>query len=116
MGDGRKITCWPTDRLINLAAAEGHPSAVMDMSFANQALSVEYIVKNRGQLAAGVHPVPRDTDQEVGRLKAGIPWNQHRLPQQRTAEISGELARRDLVPAPGGMKWRYFLERLPNTC
>ena len=69
MGDGRKIYLLADGRLINLAAAEGHPSAVMDMSFANQALSVEYIVKNRGQLAAGVHPVPRDTDQEVGRLK-----------------------------------------------
>ena len=69
MGDGRKIYLLADGRLINLAAAEGHPSAVMDMSFANQALSVEYIVKNRGQLAAGVHSVPRDTDQEVGRLK-----------------------------------------------
>ena len=69
MGDGRKIYLLADGRLINLAAAEGHPSAVMDMSFANQALSVEYIVKNRGQLDAGVHSVPRDTDQEVGRLK-----------------------------------------------
>ena len=54
---------------INLAAAEGHPSAVMDMSFANQALCVEYIVKNQGKLSANVHTVPKETDEEVGRLK-----------------------------------------------
>jgi adenosylhomocysteinase len=56
-------------RLINLAAAEGHPSAVMDMSFANQALSCEYLVKNHSNLASGVHIVPREIDAEVGRLK-----------------------------------------------
>ena len=69
MQDGRKIYLLGEGRLINLAAAEGHPSAVMDMSFANQALSVEYIVKNRGQLKPGVHGVPVATDREVGRLK-----------------------------------------------
>ena len=67
--DGRKLYLLGEGRLINLAAAEGHPSAVMDMSFANQALSVEYIVKNRGQLRPGVHSVPAETDREVGRLK-----------------------------------------------
>ena len=67
--DGRKLYLLGEGRLINLAAAEGHPSAVMDMSFANQALAVEYIVKNRGQLAPGVHSVPAATDREVGRLK-----------------------------------------------
>jgi adenosylhomocysteinase len=67
--DGRRIYLLGEGRLINLAAAEGHPSAVMDMSFANQALSVEYLVQNRGKLDAGVYVVPRETDQEVGRLK-----------------------------------------------
>lgn len=67
--DGRKIYLLAEGRLINLAAAEGHPSAVMDMSFANQALSVEHIVKNRGQLTPGVHDVPKEIDEEVGRLK-----------------------------------------------
>ena len=67
--DGRKLYLLGEGRLINLAAAEGHPSAVMDMSFANQALAVEYIVQNRGQLAPGVHSVPAATDREVGRLK-----------------------------------------------
>ena len=69
MKDGRKLYLLGEGRLINLAAAEGHPSAVMDMSFANQALSAEYIVKNQGNLAPGVHSVPIDTDREVGRLK-----------------------------------------------
>ncbi len=56
-------------RLINLAAAEGHPASVMDMSFANQALCVEYLTKMKGQLKPDVYPVPEKIDQEVGRLK-----------------------------------------------
>ena len=52
-----------------MAAAEGHPSAVMDMSFANQALACEYLVKNKGQLEAGLHSVPTDVDQEIASLK-----------------------------------------------
>jgi adenosylhomocysteinase len=67
--DGRHLYLLGEGRLINLAAAEGHPSAVMDMSFANQALSVEYLIKNQGNLQPGVYVVPTDTDQEVGRLK-----------------------------------------------
>ena len=67
--DGRKLYVLGEGRLINLAAAEGHPSAVMDMSFANQALGAEHIVKNHGELKPGVYPVPRDIDAEVGRLK-----------------------------------------------
>jgi adenosylhomocysteinase len=67
--DVRRLYLLGEGRLINLAAAEGHPSAVMDMSFANQALSVEYLVKNQDKLEPGVYNVPRETDQEVGRLK-----------------------------------------------
>src|SRR4029077_14059939 len=67
--DGRKIYLLGEGRLINLAAAEGHPAAVMDMSFANQALSVEYMVKNAGSLAPSVLPVPADVDREVAKLK-----------------------------------------------
>ena len=67
--DGRKFYLLGEGRLINLSAAEGHPSSVMDMSFANQALSVEYILKNHGQLAPQVYSVPKETDEEVGRLK-----------------------------------------------
>ncbi len=66
---GKSIIVIGEGRLVNLAAAEGHPSAVMDMSFANQALSVEYLVKNKGQLEPGLHSVPKDIDQEIARLK-----------------------------------------------
>jgi adenosylhomocysteinase len=52
-----------------LAAAEGHPSAVMDMSFANQALACEYLVKNKGKLQAGLHSIPTEIDKEIARLK-----------------------------------------------
>ena len=69
IADGRRIYLLGEGRLINLAAAEGHPSAVMDMSFANQALSAEYLVKNHSSLGTGVHVVPREIDAEVGRLK-----------------------------------------------
>src|SRR5438034_7729425 len=67
--DGRKIYLLGEGRLINLAAAEGHPAAVMDMSFANQALSVEYMVKNGKSLEHKVHAVPAEIDQTVARLK-----------------------------------------------
>ncbi|MEO6334763.1 MAG: adenosylhomocysteinase [Pyrinomonadaceae bacterium] len=56
-------------RLINLAAAEGHPASVMDMSFANQALSAEFLVKNKGKLDHGVHVLPSEVDQEIASLK-----------------------------------------------
>jgi adenosylhomocysteinase len=67
--DGRKIYLLGEGRLINLAAAEGHPAAVMDMSFANQALSVEHLVKNSKNLEAKVYPVPAEIDQNVAKLK-----------------------------------------------
>src|SRR5438477_6117231 len=69
MGDGRKIYLLGEGRLINLAAAEGHPASVMDMSFANQALSCEYLVKNYKNLEKKVFPVPVDLDKRVARLK-----------------------------------------------
>ncbi len=56
-------------RLINLAAAEGHPASVMDMSFANQALASEFLVKNRGKLSHTVHTLPQEVDQEIAGLK-----------------------------------------------
>jgi adenosylhomocysteinase len=67
--DGRKIFLLGKGRLINLAAAEGHPASVMDMSFANQSLSLEYLVKNKGMLKTKVIPVPEDIDKEIARLK-----------------------------------------------
>ncbi len=69
MGDGRKIYLLGEGRLINLAAAEGHPASVMDMSFANQALSAEYLVKNHKSLEKKVYPVPVDLDKKVAKLK-----------------------------------------------
>jgi adenosylhomocysteinase len=69
LSDGRRINLLGEGRLVNLAAAEGHPAAVMDMSFANQALSVEWIVKNHATLENRVYPVPEDIDREVARLK-----------------------------------------------
>jgi len=67
--NGRRVIVLGEGRLINLAAAEGHPASVMDMSFANQALSVEYLVKNKGKLAPGVHLLPQEVDTEIASLK-----------------------------------------------
>ena len=67
--DGRRLYLLAEGRLVNLGAAEGHPASVMDMSFACQALSVEWVVKNHEDLEAGVHGVPREMDAEVARLK-----------------------------------------------
>lgn len=69
LGSGNRIYLLGEGRLVNLAAAEGHPAAVMDMSFANQALSVEYIVKKGRSLEKKVYSVPSDIDKEVARLK-----------------------------------------------
>ena len=69
MADGRRIHILGEGRLINLAAAEGHPASVMDMSFANQALAAEYIVKHHDELEAKVYSVPEDIDNEIARLK-----------------------------------------------
>lgn len=66
---GRSINLLAEGRLVNLGAAEGHPSAVMDMSFANQALSVEHMLEHKGQLEVGVYPVPETIDQEIAQLK-----------------------------------------------
>jgi len=69
MPSGKKINILGDGRLINLAAAEGHPSMVMDMSFANQALSAEYLAKNFKSLEKKVYPVPRDIDNNIAALK-----------------------------------------------
>jgi adenosylhomocysteinase len=67
--DGRRLYLLGEGRLINLAAAEGHPAIVMDMSFANQALSAEYAVQHAAELERKVYPVPREIDAEISRLK-----------------------------------------------
>jgi adenosylhomocysteinase len=66
---GKSIVVLGEGRLINLSAAEGHPSAVMDMSFANQALACEYLVKNKGKLEPGLYSIPEDVDKDIARLK-----------------------------------------------
>lgn len=69
LSDGRRICILGEGRLVNLAAAEGHPACVMDMSFANQALCSEFVIKNQAKLEWRVYPVPKEIDQEVARLK-----------------------------------------------
>ncbi len=69
LGDERQLYLLGEGRLINLAAAEGHPASVMDMSFANQTLCLEYIVKNKRKLEPKVYPVPEEIDKQVARLK-----------------------------------------------
>ncbi len=69
MADGRRIYLLAEGRLVNLAAAEGHPAAVMDMSFANQSLSAEFMVKHHDELEKKVYVVPKDIDDEIARLK-----------------------------------------------
>jgi adenosylhomocysteinase len=69
MKDGRKIYLLGDGRLINLAAAEGHPAAVMDMSFANQALSVDHLIKHASELKKQVYPVPEALDRQIAKLK-----------------------------------------------
>ena len=69
MQDGRRINLLGEGRLINLAAAEGHPASVMDMSFANQALCLEYLTTQAEELTPKVYPVPTSIDEEIARLK-----------------------------------------------
>jgi adenosylhomocysteinase len=69
LGDGRRLNLLAHGRVVNLAAAEGHPAAVMDVSFALQALCVEELVRRGDEMAPGVWPVPESIDREVGRLK-----------------------------------------------
>lgn len=69
MPSGKSVIVIGEGRLVNLAAAEGHPSAVMDMSFANQAIGCEHLVKNKGKLTPGIHSIPTELDQEIASLK-----------------------------------------------
>jgi adenosylhomocysteinase len=66
---GKSVIVLGEGRLVNLAAAEGHPASVMDMSFANQALSVEYLIKNQGKLEPNIHLLPEEIDEEIAKLK-----------------------------------------------
>ncbi len=88
--DGRRLFVLAEGRLVNLAAAEGHPAAVMDMSFANQALSAEYLVKHGGSLERKVYPVPEDIDREIARLKlAAMNIRIDTLTEEQAGYLSG---------------------------
>jgi len=76
---GRSVVVLAEGRLVNLAAAEGHPPAVMDMSFADQALSVEYLVRNAKTLEPQVYPVPRELDEQIARAKIDAMTDEQRL-------------------------------------
>jgi adenosylhomocysteinase len=69
LNNGKSIYVLAEGRLVNLGAAEGHPASVMDMSFANQALGMEYIVKNQGKLAHKLHTLPESVDKSIAELK-----------------------------------------------
>lgn len=89
MVNGRKLYLLGEGRLINLASAEGHPASVMDMSFANQALAAEYMVKNHSVLQSQVYVVPEDIDREIARLKlASMGINIDMLTAQQAAYLS----------------------------
>jgi adenosylhomocysteinase len=88
--DGRRIYLLGEGRLINLAAAEGHPASVMDMSFANQALCLEYLYQKRGQIATKVYSVPEKIDKEIARLKlASMGIKIDKLTREQTQYLAG---------------------------
>jgi adenosylhomocysteinase len=91
--NGRRINVLGEGRLINLAAAEGHPSSVMDMSFANQALSIEFMVKNKNPLAKQVYPVPEKIDKQIAKEKlAAMDTRIDRLtPEQKKYQASWDI-------------------------
>ena len=95
LADGRRIYLLGEGRLINLAAAEGHPASVMDMSFANQALAAEYMVKNAAALEKRVYDVPAEIDAEIARLKLAA-MGIHRHAHPRTGEVPRQLEHGDL--------------------
>ena len=93
---GRKLNLIAEGRLVNLGAAEGHPAAVMDMSFANQALSAEYVAQHHAELAPQVYVVPEAIDAEVARLKLAALGIVARRHDRRAEGVHGLLAARDV--------------------
>jgi adenosylhomocysteinase len=90
MKDGRRINLIAEGRLVNLAAAEGHPSAVMDMSFANQAMAAEYMAKNHQNMPIDVYDVPRNMDDQVASMKLhAMGINTDELTPEQTAYLAG---------------------------
>ena len=95
---GARIYVLGEGRLINLAAAEGHPASVMDMSFANQALSAEYMVKNHTTLEKQVYSGAGRPGQASGQVEAGIHGRQDRPAHGGAGTLPGELGRRNVRP------------------
>jgi adenosylhomocysteinase len=94
--DGRRLYLLAQGRLVNLVAGEGHPASVMDLSFANQALAAEYLVKHRDRLEAGVHTLPRPIDEEIARLKLeslGIAYD--RLTPEQEAYLASWVSKEE---------------------
>ena len=92
LADGRRLYLAGEGRLVNLAAAEGHPSAVMDMSFANQALAAEYMVKNHATLENTVYSVPEEIDHEIARLKLAAMGVKIDAADRRAGSLSERMA------------------------
>ena len=99
LGDGRHVFLLGEGRLINLAAAEGHPAAVMDMSFANQALAAEHIAKNHAELERKVYVVPEEIDKEIAKLKLETHGHRDRHAHRRAGEVPDELGPGHLIRA-----------------
>ncbi len=102
---GRRSLSLGEGRLINLASAEGHPSSVMDMSFANQALAAEYLVKHHRTLEKKVYPVPLEIDQEIARMKLHLDGHPDRSTDQGTGTLfgllgEGDMKKRSASPVP----------------
>lgn len=90
MGDGRRLFLVAEGRLANLGAAEGHPADVMDLSFANQALALRWLVENRGSLEPRVHVLPAAIDRMVARIKVeALGGNLQELTESQQAYMSG---------------------------
>ena len=90
MPDGRRILVAAEGRLVNLSAAEGHPADVMDMSFSNQALAAEYLVKNEESLEPGIYTLPTEIDDDVASIKlAHMGGGLETLTDEQVAYLSG---------------------------
>jgi len=109
---GKEIVLIGEGRLVNLAAAEGHPAMVMDMSFANQALSLEYLVKQGSRLAPQVYGVPKKIDEDIARLKLeslGVRFvpteaNFIYMPMENSMAVYEKLLRMGVIVRPMGPK------------
>ena len=101
LADGRRLYLIADGRLVNLAAAEGHPAIVMDMSFANQALSAEYVVQNAASLEKKVYVVPKEIDDEIARLKLATMGVDDRHAHGGAGEVPGLVGRGNLNARAG---------------